>query len=198
MDRSSYREKERPEVTDILRRSYGDPYIIPEGGTNQHALRGCRELAEEILAQTAGSELPDAFGVACGTGGTLAGLTDGFGNSVKGLGISVLKGGFHQNTVGELLEKYAEKPPRNWEIRSGFHFGGYARFTPALIDFINRFKSRHRIPLDPVYTGKLFIAIFHLVENGYSPENSTVLVIHTGGLQGVAGFNERFPDWPIH
>ncbi|MCB0557776.1 MAG: hypothetical protein KDD09_02450, partial [Phaeodactylibacter sp.] len=73
-----------------------------------------------------------------------------------------------------------------------FHFGGYAKFEPYLIDFINGFYQQHGIALDPIYTGKLFYGLFQLIEQRYFPKGSTVLAVHTGGLQGVNGFNERF------
>ena len=80
----------------------------------------------------------------------------------------------------------------NWSIINDYHFGGYAKFNSILIDFINQFKQQHQIPLDPIYTGKMMYGIFDLIEQGYFPDGSTIVGIHTGGLQGIAGFNQRF------
>lgn len=85
----------------------------------------------------------------------------------------------------------------NWQVIDGYHSGGYARFDQSLIDFINHTKANCDIPLDPVYTGKLFFGVADLIKKDFFPEGSTVLLIHTGGLQGIAGFNQRFPHHPI-
>ena len=80
-----------------------------------------------------------------------------------------------------------------------YHFGGYGKIKPELITFINKFKSNHNIPLDPIYTGKMMFGIFDLIEKGFFPKNSKVLVVHTGGLQGISGMNLKFKEknWPL-
>ena len=95
-----------------------------------------------------------------------------------------------ENTEGSL---FSENTP-NWSINTDFHFGGYARWTPELIDFINDFKQKHGVQLDPIYTGKMLFGIFKLVEMGFFPPNSSIVAIHTGGLQGIEGFNQRFGE----
>ena len=75
-----------------------------------------------------------------------------------------------------------------------YHFGGYAKFTGELIHFINAFREQHSIALDPVYTGKMMYGIFDQIRKGYFKKGSKIIAVHTGGLQGIAGFNEQFGE----
>src|SRR5690606_37136301 len=84
--------------------------------------------------------------------------------------------------------KYTEK--RNWELVKDYHFGGYAKINPELIAFINWFSSTYSIPLDPIYTGKMMYGVFDLLRKDYFAPDAKILVIHTGGLQGIAGMNK--------
>ena len=79
---------------------------------------------------------------------------------------------------------------QGWLINTDYHFGGYAKINRELVSFMNDFRRNYKINLDPVYTGKLLFGIFDLAEKSYFPENSKILAIHTGGLQGVEGMNE--------
>ena len=191
LDRATYRQKNTPELLDHLDRKFGKSYCIPEGGSNAAALQGCAELAEEISDQLAG-EWPDCISLSCGTGGTLAGLVAGLRGQSRVLGFPALKGDFLLTAITSLLKvHYPGQSFPNWSLQTDYHCGGYARFTPELIDFINGFGQRHGIALDPIYTGKLFFGLFDLIGQGAFPSGSTLLAVHTGGRQGVAGFNER-------
>jgi 1-aminocyclopropane-1-carboxylate deaminase/D-cysteine desulfhydrase-like pyridoxal-dependent ACC family enzyme len=173
-------------------------FVLPQGGANCLALKGCREIVAETNAQL--GYLPDYFITACGTGATLAGITSALDGKSAALGIAVLKGGFLQKEVEKLLATCPQSfviPEGNLNQQSaivmdGYHHGGYAKWTPKLIDFINAFKQLTGIPLDPIYTGKMFYAAHELAGQGYFPEGSKLVLVHTGGLQGTAGFNERF------
>ena len=171
-------------------------------------MRGTAEIVGEIEQQLDGIA-PDFICTPCGTGGTIAGIISATKNPTKVLGFSALKGDFLQKEVTDLLEIrkndiYTEGSSfeileekkiiknNNWSINTDFHFGGYARWTPELIDFINDFKQKNDVPLDPIYTGKMMFGICKLIETGYFPENSTIVAVHTGGLQGIEGFNQRF------
>ncbi len=190
VSRNDYRDKTK--ALELIDESLDDCYVLPEGGTNGFALPGCGEIVEEVRQQWKGS-LPDYWCLSCGTGGTMAGILTKI-NQEDGtvLGFSALKGDFHQNDIQRLLEKNEWSISDDWSIQTDYHFGGYARHQPALIDFINDFKRQHQIQLDPIYTGKLFYGIFDLVKKGYFKRGTKILAIHTGGLQGIAGFNERF------
>ncbi len=177
VSREAYREKENPEFIQELKRQFGDFYLVPEGGTNKFAIKGC----EEIL-----TEQDKDFNFICssvGTGGTLAGLINSSRTDQRVLGFSALKSDYLIEEVSALVDK------QNWEMILNYHFGGYAKINKQLIDFMNDFSEKYKIILDPVYTGKLVFGIFDLVKKGYFPDNSKILAIHTGGLQGIEGMN---------
>ena len=186
LDRKTYRRKEDAEFLREIQDGYGPHYLVPEGGTNKLALKGCSELAAEIRQQL--GHWPDYLCVSCGTGGTMAGLIEGVAGHCYVLGLSALKGEFHEPEIRRMLSR----PWVNWEVRTDYHQGGFARYTPALIAFMNDFRDRHGFPLDPIYTGKLFLGVFDLAVRGYFPIDSSIVIVHTGGLQGILGFNHRF------
>ncbi len=197
ISRTDYRKKEDATYQKQVRDRFGNFFLIPEGGTNISAIKGCTELVEEVKQQLA--ELPDYWCAACGTGGTLSGIIAGLNGQKKVLGFSVLKGDFHQKDIEGLLYQVSEVSDTfkvsdtfNWQVNTDYHFGGYAKFKPALIDFINTFKKDNNIQLEPIYTGKLFYGIYDLIKNDYFPSGSSIFAVHTGGLQGIAGFNRRF------
>ncbi|MEJ6792151.1 MAG: pyridoxal-phosphate dependent enzyme [Lacinutrix sp.] len=177
--RSHYRAKDSLVFTALLKQEFGDFYCIPEGGTNALAVKGCEEILKEEDFN---------FNYICasvGTGGTLAGLINGSKPSQKILGFSALKGDFLKKDIS----KFATQD--NWELLSNYHFGGYAKINKELIAFINNFKATNNIQLDPIYTGKMLFGIQDLIAKNYFPKGSKILVIHTGGLQGIAGINAR-------
>ena len=134
----------------------------------------------------------DYVSCACGTGGTLAGLITELGGKAEVLGISVLKGGeFLIEEVKRLVYDSSKKIYNNWNINLDYHFGGYAKINLELIHFINRFEKINSIPIEPIYTGKLFYGIYELIQTGYFRRGETILAIHTGGLQGLAGMGPK-------
>ena len=177
VSREAYRNKTSETFLNTLKEEFGEFYTIPEGGTNTLAVRGC----EEIL-----SEADKGFDYICcavGTGGTISGLINCSKPSQQVLGFPALKGDFLQ----EDISKFAEQP--NWKLITDYHFGGYAKINDQLVTFINEFKAVHNVPLDPVYVGKMLFGIMDLIEKKYFSEGSKILVIHTGGLQGIEGMN---------
>ncbi|MFP4846935.1 1-aminocyclopropane-1-carboxylate deaminase/D-cysteine desulfhydrase [Winogradskyella sp. PE311] len=177
--REEYRNKSNLEFIEILKSKFGDFYLIPEGGTNELAVKGC----EEIL-----NDDDSIFNFICtcvGTGGTISGLINTSEKHQKILGFPALKGDFLQ----EDIRKFAKQD--NWRLILQYHFGGYGKINTELITFINSFKNKYDIPLDPIYTGKMMFGICDLIAKNYFPENSKVLIIHTGGLQGISGMNLR-------
>ena len=191
VDRKTYRLKEK--LLSTLNIPLKDCYVLPEGGTNQLAIKGCEELGNEILDQM---ELPPDFVlVGCGTGGTVAGLISSIPLPTKVIGFSALKGDFISKDVQNLLQQFSPQINHSsYSIQTGYHFGGYAKHTPVLLGFINEFKQKHNIQLEPIYTGKMFYGIFDLIEKDFFPEGSKIVAIHTGGLQGLDGFRERFGE----
>ncbi|NND10678.1 MAG: 1-aminocyclopropane-1-carboxylate deaminase/D-cysteine desulfhydrase [Flavobacteriaceae bacterium] len=175
--RESYRDKNNEEFIEELKNEFGSFYLIPEGGTNELAIKGC----EEIL--TVQDKSFDFVCCSVGTGGTISGIINSSLDAQKILGFPALKGSF----LEEEIRKYSSK--NNWKLITDYHFGGYAKINEELIAFINEFKSEHEIALDPVYTGKMMFGIMDLLKKGFFPKGSRVLAIHTGGLQGIAGMN---------
>jgi len=180
VSRETYRNKTSIEFTEILQKKYGDFYCIPEGGTNSLAVKGCEEILTKEDSQF------DYICSCVGTGGTISGIINNAKNHQKVLGFPVLKGDFLEN---EIL-KHAKKQ-ENWELIKEYHFGGYGKYTDELIHFINRFKSETDIPLDPIYTGKMMFGVLDMINKKRFPNGSKILIIHSGGIQGIAGFNHR-------
>ncbi len=181
VSRNAFREM-KADISE-LQEIYPDYYILPEGGTNSLAIRGCSEIIEEL------SEVYDYYVTPIGTGGTFTGILKGLRGKGTLLGVSSLKGDWIDDEIEELL-KMNGVDFKNYEVLKDFHFGGYGKVTDQLIDFINRIKQKNELQLDPIYTGKMYFATLKLISEGFFPPKSKILVIHTGGLQGIAGFNE--------
>ena len=186
VSRTTYRSKHEPWFQEQLTKHYGRFYMVPEGGTNNLAIKGAAELVDEI------EEPFDTLCLAVGTGGTIAGVVSGIkSNQQSVLGFSALKGNFLKDEVRTHLENYGADPICKWDINSNFHFGGYGKIKTELVDFVDKFHQEHGVPLDYVYTGKMMFGVCELIKQGYWPEGSTIMVVHTGGLQGNAGFNSE-------
>ena len=178
ISRSDYREKTKDSFINDLEEKFGEFYFLPEGGTNGLAVRGCEEILTKDDADF------DFICCSIGTGGTISGLINSSREDQQVLGFPALKGRFLKNEI----VKFANKT--NWKLVHDYHFGGYAKVSVELIEFINAFKKNTGIPLDPVYTGKMMFGIFDLMDKGFFPKGSKILAIHTGGLQGIQGMNK--------
>jgi len=177
ISRALYREKQNPLVIKKILKGFSNYYFVPEGGTNDLAIKGC----EEILNQ-----YDKNFNFVCcsvGTGGTISGIINSSNNNQYVLGFPALKGSFLKEDISKFVRK------KNWNIITDYHFGGYGKVDVDLINFINQFKEDNNIQLDPVYTGKMMFGIYELLKKDYFPKGSKVLAIHTGGLQGIVGMN---------
>lgn len=177
VSREEYKQKQDPQLIERLKTQFGNFYLLPEGGTNPLAVKGCEEILNENDCEF------DFICSSVGTGGTISGLINASKSHQKILGFPALKGDFLQQDI----RKFAKQD--NWELITDYHFGGYGKIKPELIAFINRFRFENNIPLDPIYTGKMMYGIFDLIEKGFFPKHSKILAIHTGGLQGVEGMN---------
>ena len=160
-----------------LNAKWGDFYSIPEGGTNTLAVLGCQEILTEEDSKF------DFICCCVGTGGTISGLINSAQPHQKILGFPALKGDF----LIEEIRKFATND--RWELIGDYNFGGYAKISNELVDFINRFFIETGIPLDPIYTGKMVFGVIDMIRNNYLPKDSKILMIHTGGLQGIDGMN---------
>ncbi|MDP5001176.1 MAG: pyridoxal-phosphate dependent enzyme [Flavobacterium sp.] len=178
VSRKAYRDKESLSFIANLQKIFGSFYILPEGGTNELAIKGC----EEILTSEDKQFFTHVVS-AVGTGGTFSGIINSSNEKQQLIGFSSLKGAFLSDVIRNFVLK------TNWDINDDYHFGGYGKVTDELIEFLNSFYNQTTIPLDPVYTGKMVFGVLDKIRNGYFPENSKILMIHTGGLQGIKGMN---------
>ena len=176
--RSQYRNKEEVTFLDSLKNKFGDFYLVPEGGTNSFAIKGC----EEILTASDKSFFTHIT-CAVGTGGTISGIINSSIEKQQIIGFSSLKGAFLSDVIRNFVNK------TNWNIIEDYHFGGYGKINDELVSFLNLFYNHNSIPLDPVYTGKMVFGVIDLINKGYFLPNSKILMIHTGGLQGIKGMN---------
>ena len=191
VSRNQYRENNKYEESFLasLKEEFGVFYLVPEGGSNAFAVKGCTEIINNINIDF------DVICSACGTGGTLAGIIASTKKQV--LGFPALKGGeFLKKDICRLLNEYSShycvsKEYENWNLITDYHFGGYAKINPELIQFVQEFHQKHHIPLDLVYTGKMLYGIFDLIQNTEMLDNKIIVAVHTGGLQGNKGFEDR-------
>lgn len=184
--REEYRKKNDTEFLDFIQKGFPNSYIIPEGGANALGVQG----AEEIL--NASTARFSHIITAMGTGTTFAGIVKSSVKTQKVIGIPIHK---HENLLDDILKfdpAFNSFLNRNFEIVVGYHFGGYAKWKPELIDFIQQFHLQFEVKLDPIYTGKAMFALLDLIEKKKIKRGSKVLFIHTGGLQGISGFERRF------
>ncbi|MFG2774866.1 1-aminocyclopropane-1-carboxylate deaminase/D-cysteine desulfhydrase [Streptomyces sp. NPDC048350] len=178
VDRATYRAKSEPEVlAGLLAQSPTGTYVVPEGGSNALAVEGCAELGRELRGAA------DVVAVACGTGGTLAGLAAGLGPGQRVLGVPVLKGGFLGEEIRALQRAAFGGPRGEWSLDERFHGGGYARTTPALDAFAREFEAWHGLAVERLYVAKMLYGLFALAEEGAFAPGTTVAAVITGAPQ---------------
>jgi len=173
VSRAEYRLRYESEYLQQLQRQYPQAFIIPEGGTNTLAIQG----TQEILT----SEDRENYDVICcavGTGGTIAGIIESSSEQQQVLGFSALKGDFLQRDIQQWTDK------QNWALTDAYCCGGYAKTSQKLLQFMQQFEQRYAIPLEQVYTAKMMMGLFDLIQQNHFPANTRILAIHTGGLQG--------------
>lgn len=178
--REEYRNKTDLLFVEKLKKEFGNFYLLPEGGTNELAVKGC----EEILSEADFSF--DYVTCSVGTGGTVTGIINSSQENQQIIGFSALKGDFLKNDV-EVLTTHD-----NWVINTDYHFGGYAKYDVILVQFINDFKEKTGVQLDSIYNGKQMYGLIDLLKKGYFKKNTSILAIHTGGLQSIDGMNQLF------
>ncbi|MDX1353465.1 MAG: pyridoxal-phosphate dependent enzyme [Thiomicrorhabdus sp.] len=196
--RQTYRQKNHPSYLQTLQNQYPHAYILPEGGSNELAIMGFKELMQDINRQ-----YPEWTHLFCpvGTGGTFTGLTlfsqEGINpkhNSLKKVvGVAVLKQGHYlleqiENWLSQ-MQNQAQAPQikkelTQWKLLTEYHDGGYGKKSQTGIDFQNEFEKEFAILLDPIYTSKAFYAFYDQLKQGLIPKGSKIILMHTGGLQG--------------
>ena len=176
VDRSAFRKLRKYRAHDSEPAQKYNGFWLAEGGANHSALRGVSEILKEIDLDF------DLLTLACGTGTTLAGLAKALPSTKKVVGFSALKGGgFLEKDVRKLIQN---RSITNWSINFDYHFGGFAKTSDELTSFIKEFESHNKIPLEPLYNGKMLFGLFDLIKNSRLKKEQTIIAIHTGGLQG--------------
>ena len=163
----------------------GKIYILPEGGTNQAAIQGCVEIIKEIT-------IP--FDILCtpiGTGGTMIGLLKGLSGQKEVWGFSALRDNMINEHIKSLLTQQKIKVT-NFKTFSENNFGGFGKFNFELINFMKWFYNEKKIALDPIYTAKMCFRLWEMLKNEQIAKGSIIVLLHTGGLQGVRGFNQKY------
>lgn len=179
VSRSDYREKTTSDFFEQLKVKFGDFYLIPEGGSNVLAMQGTAEILDA-------NDTHDFVCCAVGTGSTIAGIINTSTDKQTVIGFPAIKG-FYE--LKKDIESWTKK--KNWKLVNDYFCGGYAKVNKKLVEFINEFNTEHNIPLDAVYTGKMMLGILDLITKDYFPKGSSILAIHTGGLQGNKGMSKR-------
>lgn len=178
VSRDIYRQKTDLSFINSLQSKFKNFYLLPEGGTNDLAIKGC----EEILSKN-DFENYDFVALMIGTGGTFCGIVNKSAGLGHILGISALKGEFIKKEIENLGQPFSLQNQHNFTILTQYHHGGYAKSSPILDQFIQDFYLNHGIPLEFVYTGKLLFALMEMIKDDYFPKNTKILAIHTGGLR---------------
>jgi 1-aminocyclopropane-1-carboxylate deaminase len=199
VSREDYRRKNEDEFLDELEQRFGRFFLVPEGGANGLGVRGCAEILSEVEEQF------DIVCCAAGTATTLAGLAITLKENQKLIGFPTLKGGGFLKEEAERLigesrlvslsvvegSNGFDCAQPSFELTTDYHFGGYAKLKPELLEFINGFTERTGIPLDPIYTSKMMFGMYDLILKGHFASGTTILAVHTGGLQGWQGMKHR-------
>ena len=162
----------------------GKVYILPEGGTNGAAIRGCAEIIKDIIIPY------DILCTPIGTGGTMVGLLKGLAGQQEVWGFSALNGNWIDAQINALLHQ-ENIQFTNFKIFSENYFGGFGKFNLELINFIKWFHNEKKVTLDPIYTGKMCFRLWEMLKNKQIARGSTIVLLHTGGLQGIRGFNQK-------
>lgn len=185
INRADYRRKHEMAFLEELKSKFGEVFIIPEGGTNELAIKGVAEMRGDWQQNY------DVVAVPFGSGGTSAGIYSVLEEKQKLLIFSALKGDNVSDEFRTVLTENQLLDKGNWKMMNQYHFGGYAKVKPELVDFVNEFKENHQIQLDLIYNGKMLFGLYDLIKNDYFPRETKLLAIHTGGVQGNKGMVER-------
>ncbi len=188
LSRSEYKRRQDNDYIEEIKARFPDCYIIPEGGSSVLGVKGCMDIAAYIPSAT------DIILLPCGTGATLAGIAAACPDK-QVVGISVLKNAYYlESDIGNYMSNLGISDVGNWRVEHDFHCGGYAKAPDDLTVYIEDFVRAHQISIEPVYSGKLFYAVEKLITANVFSAGTNILVLHTGGLQGIRGMQEHFSE----
>ncbi|MCS6821751.1 MAG: pyridoxal-phosphate dependent enzyme [Microscillaceae bacterium] len=178
VSREQYRQKNEPYFIRQLQEKWGRFYLIPEGGSNALAVKGCAEILQNCPIDF------DFICLPCGTGGTLAGVSLALSPHQRALGFAVLKNAqFLYKEVVKLQQEAAQIHTQNYHIFLDYHLGGYAKIPLFLQSFCNLFTNTFSIPIEPIYTGKMFLGIWDLISKDFFAPYTQIVALHTGGMR---------------
>lgn len=186
INREMYRMRNMPDFIAQLSAQFGNVYVLPEGGTNELAVKGCSEILQGLETKY------DHILCAVGTGGTMAGIISTPGLTANVIGVSALK--TDKDTISPVIRSFI--PDNNtvdWKLYFDDKFGGFGQYHGLLHQYLDAFKTTHGILLDPMYTGKLMYKTEQLISSGELTGNR-ILCIHSGGLQGWEGWYYRYAN----
>ena len=178
LSRSNYKLKTNENFLRKLKKKFKDYYLIPEGGTNALGVLGCQEILNDSDKEF------DYICCSVGTGGTICGLINSSNENQKIIGFSSINKNYLLNDITKFVTN------ENWMLIDDFSFGGYGKVNNELIEFMNNFRLKYGILLDPIYTSKLVYGVLNLITNNFFKPNSKILMIHTGGHQGIFPMNK--------
>lgn len=161
-------------------------FAIPEGGATKEGVRGCSEILSEI------DEHLDFVYSPLGSGTTFAGLVSSLKSHQKGIAVAAIKAPELDAFFRDKLREFGIPDNGQWEVIPEQRFGGFAKIGEELIRFKKHFEKEHGFALDFIYTAKMFFELFRRIEEEAFPENSSILCLHTGGIQGNASIEERY------
>ena len=176
VSRSFYADREKMYL--YYQEKYPNYLVIPEGGSGFLGEKGASEIVKNLAFQ------PDYFVLAVGTGTTLRGILHQIKEDQKVVGIPILAKSYQARLLKEIEQKEPFFNPKKLLWCEDYHFGGYAKYSPSLLAFQQEILQKYEIPLDHVYTAKMFYATLDLISKHFFEEKKEILMIHTGGLQG--------------
>jgi len=191
VSRDKYSERYERIYHEELRREFGNILLIEEGGANFLGAMGIADCIKELEFE------PNYIYTASGTGTTAAGLLLATENA-KIVSVPVLKNGeFLKEEIERMMQlvlfddELTKEKMARLILETDFHFGGYSKYNQELIDFINVIYKTHKLKLDQVYTAKMFFAFLENLKAGKIESNSKVVLLHTGGLQGLSSIKSQ-------
>ena len=159
--------------------------VVPEGGTNKLAVKGCMEILTNDDIRF------DVVGCAVGTGGTLAGLAVSAAAHQKVVGFQMVD----DATIPDRIRTFVSRD--NWELIRHPSYAGYANIDKRLVAFANELIEKTGVLLDPIYTAPMLFQLVQMIKDNTWTFGTNILLIHTGGTQGIAGYNYQYQaQWP--
>ncbi len=180
--------KDRSKNQSWIKDRFPDYYIIPEGGANANGIKGCKEIVAEINVDF------DEIYCDVGTGATCAGISKALKKHQGVNGIVVLKGAeYLKKEIYQFLKINKASASKNKvQLFHDYHMGGYGKKNKELISFMRKFYEITGIKTDPIYSGKMFYGLVKELQKGNSDKEKKIIALHSGGLQGVEGYENRY------